>query len=747
MTDQRVIPTLLEMVAGCQDEEIKRQCANPVSRLSMDVSCREKVVAQGAVAAIVEMSLYKNPDDPKSVETDRVCASALNVLSSDGDSSERLIREGAIPALLALISREDKQVKTECAHCLCILFQYENGINEMIDNGAVTALINLADPNEPSTSGNCALALYNLLSHENASRVSGQGILNALVDLSHSNDLSTKTTCAAALWELTTLKNSDPPKLIPALIKMLRDEEDSQIKGDCAAALYNLAQDVENCQIMMDNNCLEPLLSLVDSENFGTRVQCGAILSRLSFNEENRLQMANEVFVNALFKLAESEPPSAGYTNDSLMTQQRIVNAIYNVSSHPSARPLFLARGAATFLTNFQTRPLEAIRKGCAASLCNLLADKGTELDVLNVGGVSALLITALVASDKFETKKICTKCLYNLLSEPACHDTMVKEGVLWGFAALCKGPDGDIVPDLEMSRMCSQAFCNLTGQYAKEILGSTACVKILFLLTGSEDHPTKLYSSRALLNILSQLSEGDAEEEMIACQAAKPLYNMCATKDPSVQGLCLLGFCMISKFKAAREELTAMEAIKAVEFDIVLDDPELSYTYAATISNLLLEGVSEQIIGGSVARNLMLLSRSKEFRTVMVVARAIYLCTCEVEFISEIVKIGGVEAVQELFLIEEGDEGVSDDQKSELHSFLAISLFNMSTASDCHLDIVNKDAIQLIRVLWESGNKNGDSELTRICALTAANLSCGQVNSAKIVGQQVRCNEPLASR
>ena len=487
---------------------------------------------------------------------------------------------------------------------------------------------------------------------------------------------------------------------------------------------------------MMDNNCLEPLLSLVDSESFGTRVQCGAILSRLSFNEENREKMANDIFIDALFKLAESEPPHTEYTNDSLMTQQRIVNAIYNVSSHPPSRPLFLARGAAKFLTNFQTRPLEAIRRGCAAALCNLLVDKGTELDVLAVGGVSALLITALVASDKFETKKICTKCLYNLLSEPACHDTMVKEGVLWGFAALCKGPDGGVVSDVEMSRMCSQAFCNLTGTYAKEIIGSTSCVKMLFLLTGSDDYYTKLYSSRALLNISSQLHEEDKEEEMIACQAAKPLYNMCASDDPSVNGLCLLGFCIISQFKAAREEMRSMEVMKEVDFNIVLSDPELSYTYAATICNLLMEGVSEQVIGWGVFSNLMLLSRSKEFRTVIVVARGIYLCTCKVDYITEIVKLGAVEAVQELFLVEDGD-GVGKDEKSELHNFLAMSLFNMSTASDCHLDIVNKDAIQLIRVLWESGYKRGDSELKRICALTAANLSCGQVNSAKIVGQQ----------
>ncbi|GMH92965.1 hypothetical protein TrVE_jg7750 [Triparma verrucosa] len=734
MTDQRVIPTLLDMVAGCQDEEgrqdeeIKRQCANTVSRLSMDVACREKVVAQGAVSAIVEMSLYNNPDDPKSVETDRVCAAALNVLSADGDSSERLIKEGAIPALLALISRGDKQVKTDCAHCLCVLFQFENGIDEMIDKGAVSALVELADPNEPSTSGNCALALYNLLSHEVASKLSGEGILQALVNLSHAEDLGTKTTCAAALWELTTLSNSDPQKLIPSLIKMLREEENSQIKGDCAAALYNLAQDMENCQIMMSYNCLEPLLSLVDSDNFGTRVQCGAILSRLSFNKENLKMMANEVFIDALFKLAELEPSTEESVADILTTQQRIVNAMYNVSSYPQSRPLLLSRGAAAFLTNFQTRPLEAIRRGCAAALCNLLFDEGTELDVLDVNGVSALLITALVASDKFETKKICTKCLFNLLSESACHDRMVKEGVLWGFAALCKGSDGGIVDDVEMSRMCSQAFCNLTGTYAKDIIGSTACVKTLFLLSGENDPYSRAYATRGLLNILSQLTDESKEEEIVASSSVKPLLHLCSCEDADVRGLCVLAFCVISQFESARDEMRSLLVLREIDSSIVLGDPELSYSYAATMCNMLADGPSAEVIGGGVLKNLMELSRSTEHRTVMVVARAIYQCTCDVDNIPEIIKIGAVEAVQELLL----SEGRGDD-KYELHKFLSCSLFNMSTASECHLDIVNKDAIQLVRVLWE----NGDADIKRICALTTANLSCGQVNSAKIVGQQ----------
>jgi hypothetical protein len=749
MTDQRVVPTLLEMVKtgpnSNADPEIKRYCAITVSRLAMDVTCREKVVQQGAVAAIVEMCMKRSKLDD--IETDRVCAAALNMLSLDGDSSDRLIQDGAVPALLKLIDTGDALVCQDCAHCLCVLFQFEAGINEMIDFGAVTALVNLADPENDATSGNCALALYNLLSHEEASRVAGKGILTALVSLSQSPSESTKRTCAAALWELTTLQGSDPTELIPALIQMLTDNlndpksSHSEINGDCAAALYNLAQDVNNCNAMMRYNVLKPLLGLVKSETFGTRVQCGAILSRLSFEEKNRQSMANPEFLKALFELANLEPDPQAENSDIrvLKTQQRMVNAIYNISCDKGSRKLLLDEevlglSAAQFLTFFQTKPAENIRRGCAAALCNLLSDEGTELGILQCGAVSSLLITALVASDKEETKNICCKCLYNLLSDDACHEPMVREGVLWGFAALCKSSKdpNELVDDVVTTRMCSRAFCNLSCNFTSQLLESNACVKTVFLLTTVNDPESKEFAVRGVLNMLSEITKANVST---ACHAVKFCTNLCLAVDErggvenaQIHGLCILAFCIVSQFPAARKEMRIHESLAAINFDIVKLDPELSYAYAASICNMSLDAESRRaVIDQGVLPNLLELALSVEERTVMVVARCLYYCTCDREKIVRIQGMGVIEAIQELLL---SDCCLGSEV---MHTFLSSSLFNLATEADHHLDIVNKDAVQMIRVLWENAN----DEVKRVCALATANLSCGVVNSAKIVGQQ----------
>ena len=725
MTDQRVVPTLLELVQT-NDEEVKRQCANTISRLAMDVACREKVVQQGAVAAIVEMCMQRSSN---SVETDRVCAAALNTLSLDGDSSDKLVSEGAVPALLALIDGGDMIVRQDCAHCLCVLFQYEAGVSIMIDNGAVEALVKLADPTVAATSANCALALYNLLSHEVAAKIAGRGILPALIHLSHSNDELTKRTCAAALWELTKLHGSEPKELIPALIKMLRDEGSSQIKGDCAAALYNLAQDFDNCELMMKENCLGPLLSLVDSESFGTRVQCGAILSRLSFQKDYRGEMATSAFIRALFKLAllEPEPSELDSVTRVLKTQQRIVNAIYNLSCDPHARLLLLEEGAGKFLTFFQTKPAEHIRRGCAAALCNMLHDQGTEVSIMNCGAVSSLLITALVASDKEETKKICTKCLYNLLSEEKCHKPMVDEGVLWGFAALCKSSTDPnfLTDDIATTRMCSRAFCNLSCRFTPQLLGSTACTKTLLWLTAVEDIETQDFAARALLNVLSELSIANVH---LANQSVKYLKMLGEGSNSHVKGFTVLSFCLISQFPTARREMMHQRVLSSIDFYTARTDAELSYAFAATMCNMAMEmETMRSVVDEGMIPHLLVLSLSTEERTALVVARTLYCCTCDTSILRKVTELGTVEGIQELLL----SEALASNPL--MQSYLSFSLFNLSTEGLNSLDIVNKNAVQTLRTLWEHGN----AEIKRVCALATANLSGRVVNSAKVVGQQ----------
>jgi len=67
------------------------------------------------------------------------------------------------------------------------------------------------------------------------------------------------------------------------------------------------------------------------------------------------------------------------------------------------------------------------------------------------------------------------------------------------------------------------------------------------------------------------------------------------------------------------------------------------------------------------------------------------------------------------------------------LQKYISAALYNISTVSECHLALVNKDGVQL---LYKLAKEAEDEEVKMMCALAVCHLSCGHVNSAKIVGQ-----------
>jgi len=111
---------------------------------------------------------------------------------------------------------------------------------------------------------------------------------------------------------------------------------------------------------------------------------------------------------------------------------------------------------------------------------------------------------------------------------DEAIHDTMVEEGILWSFAAICKSVEkgvAGVTNDVEMTRMCSTAFCNLTCNYGTEFMTSMATIKSLFWQTTSDDLITRQNAAQAVLNILSKVNDETVE---IAEMSVKYLKNLC---------------------------------------------------------------------------------------------------------------------------------------------------------------------------------------------------------------------------
>jgi hypothetical protein len=240
------------------------------------------------------------------------------------------------------------------------------------------------------------------------------------------------------------------------------------IKVDCASALYNLADDDSNCDQMLQAGALIPVVNLTQADYLQTKIKCAAILSRLSCHDKYYKEFASDAVLKVLLELSCLEHA---------LTQRRVVIALSNLSQLPELRTLLLKLKATEYIISLASKPDEQIRRGCAAIICNLSYEEGSEKRMLQAGVVSTILITALVTSDQIETKLICAKTLVNLMYDSECYATMVKEGVIWGLGNLTLLDNTDIL------NMCAKALCNLSGEYARQMLSSPSTVSSIMRL------------------------------------------------------------------------------------------------------------------------------------------------------------------------------------------------------------------------------------------------------------------------
>jgi len=83
---------------------------------------------------------------------------------------------------------------------------------------------------------------------------------------------------------------------------------------------------------------------------------------------------------------------------------------------------MLLKLKATEYIISLALKPDEHIRRGCAAIICNMSFEEGSEAAMLKAGVVSTLLITALVTSDQLQTKLICAKALSQNPKTPKPH-------------------------------------------------------------------------------------------------------------------------------------------------------------------------------------------------------------------------------------------------------------------------------------------------------------------------------------
>lgn len=746
LVDHNVIATLVAMSKD-EMELVKKACVFAFYNLSKDITCREKIVHGHAVAVIIKMSMEKF----QNVEMGRTAARTLRVLCGDRNVAHLLIRDGIVKALMSLISKDEGMIKDDgvirqyCAESICSLFQIGDVLGRLIDQGAVGVLVSLSLKNIDLITGEwCSFALFHLATNPVCPKLMySRGILPCLIKLCKHSSSRSKYFCTAALAHITSIKDVNSADAIPILVDMLKQESNPVTQKSCSIALCNLTDTDANSCLVLESGALPAVVRLTNSNDIQTKMKCAAIISKLSLFQQYYYQFSEDNVLKVLLDLS---------CVDHTLTQRRVILALSNLTQSQDLRKQLLELRPIKYIISLATKPDENLRRGCVSIVCNLSYEAGSETQIVKAGVMPTLLITALVTSDKIQSKIICAKALVNLMADPTLHAVMVKEGVIWGMATLA------LLENTELLKLCINAICTLSGEFARDILKlSTAVKTVMFAINHTEDVEITLAGGRTLMNLLLNTTDKD---ESFRKFAVENMTNLVQCKDEEVCEISILCLCVASQSESCRSVIVSSGMLHMIDVSTIFSQHRVSFAYLTMFGNIANNpSMRTELLDNQCLSRFSHICMSADPSLDMAVVRALYCLSCASENLTKLVDQTVLELLRIVYNnlskypseVQSGSDvgsisppstgrgrsktnGGGGNVKSEIILYIIATIYNVSTSRDCHARLVSQDVVALLSSIWPS--MKSDYNGCILIVGTMLHLACGNVNSSKMIEQ-----------
>ena len=216
-----------------------------------------------------------------------------------------------------------------------------------------------------------------------------------------------------------------------ALVTLIEQGNESVIH-QCCCTIFNMVSTSEFRQNIIGNtDVVETLLRLSVSKFDNARIMCGAILCRLASDQSCAKEFVDLGLLQALITLV------SWYDQ---MTRQRCIVAMVKLADGDGMRPRLVEEGAVPALINLLSSHDKVMRRDCAAALCDLTCTEGGAFKstIIDQGAVSALTVALVRSTEDVQTRKVCSKALYNLLDATNAVGQIVRgsnrgsHGVVW---------------------------------------------------------------------------------------------------------------------------------------------------------------------------------------------------------------------------------------------------------------------------------------------------------------------------
>eukprot|EP00605_Chrysophyceae_sp_TOSAG23-4_P002041 GSChrysophyteH1.ASY1.ANO1.2260.1 assembled CDS len=715
LLDHNIISMLVNMSRD-KLEEVKFLAVKALYNLSRDGSCRERIVGGNAVTVILKISRETGGN----IGIGRLAAKTLRVLCGDPSVANKLVGDGIVKALMSLLRNDDPSIQQYCAESICSLFQIDLVLGKLVEQGAVGVIVSLSQSSTEFITGEwCSFALYYLATNPRCPEDTlQQAILPCLIKLCTNSSSRTKYFCSSAFAFITLLKEIDTSEGINVLVRMLQEEDDVDTKNNCITSLYNSADVDENCCAMLEAGVLEPLLDLTGSENVQTRIECAAILCRLSLQVSFYDQFVELNVLKILLELSGLEHT---------LTQRRVIIGLSNLSADDRLRRQLFDLNPIPYIVPLAAKRDENLRRGCVSIVCNLASEYGTEKTIIDAGIIETLLITAMISSDQLQTKVICVKALINLMADPTQYQAMVNAGAVWSFSVLAMQGNRDLL------QMCARALCCLSVDYADQMLDSNATVKTaMFLIQQADDLDLQRIGGRCLSNLLcSHVKHGyEAKDVEFRSHVVKNMHPLTENGDDECGEMAIGILCALSKFEDCKEAIVSSGMLRKIDAGNIFASKALSLSYLTMFGNIACNtGMRTKILNDRTIEKFQSMCFVEDAFIELTVLKTVYSLTCAAENLL-ILSNSTIPLLYQIW-----NSSTSKDNLEIVQTMVAI-IYNLSTGvTQVQAKMVSHGVVDFIWDLWPEIEKH-----KKICVLACdaiLHLGCGQVNTSRMVNDK----------
>lgn len=650
---------------GSQQESpyaAKLYCASVLCNWSRNAGNAERLVLEGAVRAIIQLSAINVP------HILYFCAAGFRYMSEQPLLAKKMIEDGAVLAMNELVnnSRADEFITANCCIALVNLTRVNGyvgnqvppleGEGTLVEAGITLSFLSIITSRTDFSSA-CARGLYNLTCVD-ASYQLIERVIRALVQLSTASSPGVKHICAAALCNLSDLKNARQRMLEEGVIAVLKNlvtppsSCETRTRRVCAVILQNLSA-TNSCRVdMVARKCVEVTYSLSNAHDPIILRCIGLTLSRLAHIPINCPKIIAESGTTALCQMAQKYPTIPGISQPAALAFQLI--SAYDV---PAEREKVVSGGCVTAIaTLLQSTDMFTLQQSLLA-LCHLLLEPENHITIVQQGMIATL--GKLSSHDNDLLMDLCALAFLNFSSSEESRKHVVSNGAVVAIISL------SCHKSIVTQRRCAAALCNVTSYEAgMQRMVTDGIVPALVNLVVSSDVETVRYACAAICRMCSTVENGKL---VMASGAIPHIVREAHGKQINADGgeggdvrtmiTCCAALSTLSFYECCRIELVEFGIISALKALSELNDEATQERCLVAFANLSFESsVQPKMIENGVVEIIAKLANSYHEPNQMFCAKALCNLSCCDGYRLKICKDGGLTSLMMISMVRSVD-------------------------------------------------------------------------------------------